>query len=212
MHDSRVDQLLRYKTAASINLFVWVLQIVTVLFIADSLALFGDAAHSLSDILILGGTIFVLRRQIYNPSHDHRNAKTWLVRMAVGMLWLSALYIVIEAVGRIRSPVIFPGAPVAILALLSAIGNLWAHRVIEKVDKALHDHVHKANVAHLLTDFALSFVVFASAILNMTFGWVSVDAWISLLVIAPWMLWWGWRIIHPKTSLHQHGDHDNDHH
>jgi cobalt-zinc-cadmium efflux system protein len=207
MNDSRVDQLLRYKIAASINLFVWILQLLTVIFIADSLALFGDAAHSLSDILILGGTIFVLHRQIRDPSHDYRNAKTRLVRAAVGMLWLSALYLVIEAVGRIRSPVIFPGAPVAILALLSAIGNLWAHRIIDKTDKALHDHVHKANVAHLLTDFTLSFVVFISAILNMTFGWTSIDAWISLIIIAPWMFWWGWSIVHQKTSTHHHDDH-----
>jgi divalent metal cation (Fe/Co/Zn/Cd) transporter len=218
MNDSKVDQLLRYKTAASINLFVWVLQLATLLFLANSLALFGDTAHSLSDALIFCGTIFVLRRQILEPARDHTSAKTSLVYIAVGMLWLSAIYIMFEAVGRIKIPVGFPGTPVLLMALFSAIGNFCAHRIIDKIDISLHDHVHKANVAHLLTDFAISAVVFVSAVLNMAFGLIAVDAWVSLLIIGPWMLFWGWHILGDKGSSPPHHDHPlhsthhHDHH
>lgn len=185
------------------------------LFIADSLALFGDMTHSLSDVLILGGTIFVLYRQIRYSSHDHTGAKTTLVRIAVGMLWISAVYIMFEAVDRIKNPVEFSGIPVLFMALFSAIGNFCAHRIIDKIDASLHDHVHKANVAHLLTDFAISAVVFVSALLNMAFGLIAVDAWVSLFIICPWMLFWGWNILRIKGfphSPHDPSEHHTDHH
>lgn len=204
MTHAKRDKLRRYKIALSINVTVWILQFITVIFIANSLALFGDMTHSLSDIFIIAGTTFVIAREIKNPLHGHAMAKRILVIFAVGLLWISATYVSIEAFERIQHPIGFPGWPVAILALFSAIGNFTAHRVIQGVEVAEHDHVHEANVAHLLADFALSFVVLISALGNIIWGLPAIDAWISLIIVAPWMFRWGWKIIHPAPHTHHH--------
>ena len=203
MLNSKLDKVRRYRQALSINASVWVLQLITVLFIADSLTLFGDMSHSIADIFILLATHQVFAHELRNPNADHSHKKKWLVRVAVFLLWLSACYVLYEALGRITHPVDFPGWPVAILAIFSASGNFFAHHMISKIDACEHDHAHEANVAHLLTDFALSIIVLVSALGNILFNLPAIDAWLSL-VVAMWMLYWGWKIIHGKDDEHHH--------
>lgn len=186
-----------------INTGVWVLQFVTVIFIADSLTLFGDMAHSLADIFILFATHHVFVSELRYPYADHTHKKKILVHTAIFLLWLSAFYVSSEAFERIVHPVSFPGWPVAILAILSASGNFFAHRTISQIDSSEHDHAHDVNVAHLLTDFALSVIVLLSALGNILFKLPAIDAWLSLIV-AIWMFRWGWKILRGKDDHHHH--------
>lgn len=203
MFNSKLDKVRRYRQALSINTGVWVLQFLTVIFIADSLTLFGDMTHSLADIFILLATHQIFAHELRNPHADHAHKKKILVRVAVLLLWMSAAYVCYEAVERITHPVDFPGWPVALLAILSASGNFFAHRRISQIDKCEHDHAHEANVAHLLTDFALSVIVFLSALGNILFKLPAIDAWLSLAV-ALWMIRWGWKILYEKDEHHHH--------
>lgn len=210
MHFAKEDKLARYRTALSINTVVAILQLCTVVFLADSLALFGDMTHSFSDVFILAGTAYIIRREIADSGHGHRGAKRLLVGLAITLLWISACYVGWEAIERIKHPVGFPGWPVAAMALLSALGNFVAHRVIARVEHSEHDAMHEANIAHLLTDFLLSFIVLLSALGNILFDLPAIDAWLSLGV-ALWMLNWGWRILKngdPHAHTHAHA-HDN---
>lgn len=138
------------------------------------------------------------------PSDDHSGAKHFLVRGAVVLLWLSAVYVFVEALTRIAHPVSFPGWPVVFLALLSAAGNFFAHQRISGIDEDEHDHAHEANIAHLLTDFMLSVIVLVSALGNILFKLPAIDAWLSL-VVALWMFRWGWKILRGE-------DHHSGHH
>ena len=204
MSHSKLDKVRRYRHALTINTSVWLLQLFTVVVIADSLTLFGDMLHSFADIIILLGTHRVFANELRHPEGNHGAAKQLLVRGAVALLWISAGYVFVEALERIAHPVDFPGWPVVFLAILSATGNFFAHQQISGVDKREHDHAHEANIAHLLTDIALSVVVLISALGNILFRLPAIDAWLSLLV-ALWMFRWGWKILRGE-------DHHSGHH
>ena len=203
MLNTKLDKVRRYRQALLINTGVWVLQFFTVVFIADSLTLFGDMSHSLADVFILLATHQIFASELRNPNADHAHKKKLLVRVAVFLLWASACYVLYEATERIVHPVSFPGWPVVILAIFSASGNFSAHQMISRVDKSEHDHAHEANVAHLLTDFMLSVIVLISALGNILFKLPAIDAWLSL-VVGIWMFRWGWKILRGKGGGHHH--------
>lgn len=203
MLDSKHDKVRRYRLALTINSSVWVLQLLTVLVVADSLTLFGDMTHGLADIFILFATYRVFMNELNKPDEDHFANKKALVKTAVYLLWGSACYVLYEGIGRIMHPVGFPGWPVVYIALFAIAGNFLAHRIISKIDPSEHDHAHEANVAHLLTDLLLSVIVLISAIGNILFKLPAIDAWLSLFV-ALWMLRWGWKIFIGKVETHHH--------
>lgn len=195
---SRGEKVKLYRQALTINSTVWLMQLVTVVFIAKSLTLMGDMSHSLADVFILLATHQIFASEVQNPEDDHSGKKKWLVRIAVFMLWASAVYIFYEAAERIANPVDFPGWPVAILALLSAMGNFLAHQRIGCVDKCEHDDAHKANVAHLITDAVLSLIVFISALGRIIFNLPAIDTWLGI-VVGVWMIHLGWKILSGKN-------------
>lgn len=198
-NNSKSDKVKFYRQALTINSTVWVMQLLVILFVADSLTLTGDGSHGLADILILFATHQIFASELQNPNDDHSSKKKWLVRIAVLLLWVMAGYIFYEAVGRIENPVDFPGWPVAVLALLSATGNFLAHKIIGRVDKCEHDDAHQINVAHLLTDAVISLAVFVSALGMIIFGLPAIDTWLGIIV-GLWMVFLGWKILSGKSA------------
>lgn len=207
--DPRLDQLARYRRALGINMLVWALQLAVIAATGNGvLTLFGDNTHGFSDIIVLLGTIFVYAKSIREPEKDHGRLKYAVAVIAVILLWAGAGVTAIEAFERIREPVDFPSYLILGLAATSATGNWYAHRIVSGAAVETHDHTHRANVAHLFTDFALSFLVFVSALGNLALGWPAIDAWLAIVLVVPWMVIWGWLIIRRKD----HTGHDHDHH
>lgn len=195
--NSKQDKVRYYRQALIINSIVWLLQILVLLFFANSLTLKGDMFHGFADILILFATHHVFKSELQNFTGNHHTKKNVLVMVAVLLLWFSAGDLTYEAVQRIASPVDFPGWPVAIVSLLSSIGNFTSHKIIGKVEKCEHDKLHKINVAHLITDAVISLCVFISALGKILYDTPAVDAWLSFPV-ALWMFILGWNIITGK--------------
>jgi Co/Zn/Cd efflux system component len=211
MHDARKDQLRRYLMAFGINTAIWMVQLLIVITIADSLALLGDAAHSISDTIVLLGTCLLISATIAHPEQDHSAIKRLLTRGAVILLWCSAAYLVIEGYERIMSPVYFPGWAVVGMALVAATGNFFAHQIIHGVDKSLHDHVHRANVLHILADLFISVAVVISGLGTIFLDFPALDGWIAL-VVASWMSWRGLQLFRETRSTHHCAHHGHDHH
>lgn len=188
-----------YKQALMINASVWVMQLSVILFIAGgSLTLLGDWAHGLADILILFATHKIFASELKNSEKDYSGEKKWLAIIAVLVLWGMAGHIFYEAVGHIANPVDFLGWPVAFIALFAAVGNFLAHKKISLVAECEHDAAHHANVAHLITDAAISLTVFVSAVGNIVFSLPAIDAWLGIAV-GVWMMYLGWKILVGKN-------------
>lgn len=197
-HVSKTEKAQFYNRAFRINLTVWLIQLFAIFVLsAGSLALLGDWAHGGADLLILYATYWVTTLEVKNPKDDHARKKKLLTCVAVAILFATAWYVLDEALDRIFNPPLFHGWLVGSLAILSTIGNLYAHKIIDKVDKCEHDGLHHANVAHLLSDAAISFAVFVSAVGNVAFGLPAVDGFASIFV-GIWIIIVGKRILFDK--------------
>ncbi len=209
MDHAKAEKLRRYKIALALNTLIWFLQSVILIFFANSLSLFGDAAHSASDSVILLGSCIIFARELSRPEHAHETMKRTFTRFAIFLLWGSACYVAYEAVERITNPVMFLGWPVVVIACVSAIGNFFAHRIICGVETDSHDHLHRANVLHILSDMMLSIAVLCSALGVIFFHFPALDGWIALLVSC-WMIIRGGQLYRDTANTkHTHDAHDH---
>ncbi len=196
---TKSDKVKFYQQALAINATVWILQLITIVFFANSLTLLGDWSHGFADIIILFATYHIFASELQNPEKDYSRRKKWLVAFAIVVLWGMAVYIFYEAIWRILYPVDFLGWPIAILALLSTAGNFLAHQRISSVSACEHDNAHLVNVAHLITDAAISFCVFISAMGKILFNLPAIDTWMGIGV-GIWMIYLGWKIVTGKAK------------
>ncbi len=212
MVDNRQESFSSYRLALGVNIFICVLQWV-ILFFANSISLFADAAHSFADSIALFGSALVSYQAMLLPEADASHIKRRMTRIAVILLWASVPFIVWASWERIHSPVAFPGIPVIIAALVSVVGNICMHRVVHNIDTHGHDHLVKANLAHILGDAMLSGGVLLSALLVVTLGTAEFDGYIGI-ACALWMIYVGakiWGRTSGSSSAHSHND-AHEHH
>ena len=196
----------------SICLLQWMM-----LFFANSITLFADAAHSFADGIVLFGSMLVSYQAMLMPETDASHIKRRMTQIAVILLWASVPFIIWASWERIHSPVAFPGIPVIVAALVSVVGNIFMHNIVERIDTHGHDHLVRANLAHILGDAILSGGVLLSALLVVTLGTAQYDGYIGI-ACALWMLYIGakiWKQTTTSASLHSHNaahEHSSEHH
>lgn len=201
------DTLRAYSFAFCITLGIVLGQLV-VLTLADSLTLFGDMIHILSDALVYGGIVFVIWRSA--PEHAPQHGKKFMTRIGIASLCLGALYVAWEGVGRIRSPVSYPTMLVMAIALVSIAGNVWAHLCLKHVEGDDRDVQYKNFIAHLRSDIAASAIVFISALGQKLFALPAIEGYLSLL-LAGYMCFLAWHLFQESNDEQAH-EHEHHHH
>lgn len=215
-HDAH-DAYIRYRTGLTINLAVVVLQICVWTLLARAVGLLEDFAHGFGDNLNLAAITIILYFEAIGatPNKGRRRMVAIIggLLLVVGGLWGG--YIAYERIVGVQ--IDFPGLPLAITSFLAIIGNGWAYKIIHGVDKSLQDHAHKSTTAHLAGDLAISVTVFFSSIGIMVFALPAIDSFVTLFLIAPWMIFRGVQVLKYKDPPESaHGDapthHNHDHH
>jgi cobalt-zinc-cadmium efflux system protein len=156
-----------------------------------SLALMGDAGHMLSDAAALGMAWFASHHAGKSDAKMHTRGLTHLELVAsifncVLMLGVT-VYIVVEAIERLKNPQNVAGFYVMLLAIVGVMVNLV-------VAKMLHYHGeehgskdnlnHRAAFLHVLGDLLASVAALvAGAVIYFT-GWLPADPILSLLISA----------------------------
>jgi cobalt-zinc-cadmium efflux system protein len=169
--------------------------------LTGSLALLADAAHMLSDNAALGIALFAVwlagRPSTPERSFGYQRAEI-LAALANGViLVLLAIWIFIEAWGRLMDPPDVLAGWVAVVAVAGLAVNLTAAAVL---DRAGHDTLNmRAALRHVLADAVGSAGVLASAIVILVTGWRYADpiagALIGVLVLAS-----SWTVL--RDSVH----------
>jgi cobalt-zinc-cadmium efflux system protein len=157
----------------------------------NSLALMGDAGHMLSDAVALGLAWFA----------SHQAAKPNVKKYANGLtqieLWASiincvlmlgiTIYIVFEAIARLKHPETVTGLYVMVLALIGVIVNLVVAKILHHhgTEHGANDNLnHRAAFLHVLGDLLASVAALvAGAIIYFT-AWYKADPILSLLISA----------------------------
>ena len=214
MADLRQKAFWSYREALIINIAVCALQWF-ILFFANSVSLFADAAHSIADTIVLFGSTFVAYQAMLLPDVHNDHIKRRMTRIAVILLWISIPFILWAAWERIHSSVSFPGIPVILAALVSVVGNILMHRIVRHIDTHKHDHLVRVNLLHIMGDAILSGGVLLSACLVMFLGTGQYDGYIGMAA-AVWMtimgvgIWKQTAIISKQDDEKEHSCH-HDH-
>jgi cobalt-zinc-cadmium efflux system protein len=170
--------------------------------IADSLALFSDAAHMLVDAAALGLSVWAARLARRPPRADmtfgFRRAEILAAQVnGITLLVLGAV-IVIEAVRRLQSPPEVRGALVLATALVGAAVNVAA---LWQVSRANRQNLNvEGSYRHLLTDLYAFAGTAVAGLVVWTTGFDRADP-IASLFVAGSMLAAAWPLLRASGRI-----------
>jgi cobalt-zinc-cadmium efflux system protein len=169
--------------------------------LAGSLALMADAAHMLTDAvaLLMAWAAFRLGRMAPDSrrSYGYRRLEV-LAALFNGLAVVGlALWIMVEAAGRLVEP-----APVAGLPMLAvAVGGLAVNLAVLAVLGHGNDNLNmKAALLHVLGDLFGSVAAIAAAMAILWWGWTAADPVLSV-VVALLILGSAWRLVKAATHI-----------
>ncbi|KKU79729.1 MAG: hypothetical protein UY04_C0003G0011 [Parcubacteria group bacterium GW2011_GWA2_47_7] len=202
----------QYRNALPIGVFLFLFQLIILFGFAFSRVLSADTVHAFLDVLTLAGTTFLFGRMWRTEAQFKHYERGWLL-VGVWSLGLGGVIIGCEAAVHMygSTGVIPPPAlPLLLAALVGAIGNWRMHHILEAVDDAEHDHLHKNNLDHVFWDMILSGAVFVSGCSMWIFQTSAIDSIIALLVgflILPYLAFKRW-----KENGNEHHTCNHSHH
>ncbi len=170
--------------------------------IGDSLALYADAGHMVTDVAALSLSAWAIKLS-RKPAHERwtygfKRAEI-LAAAANGVLLVAiAILIGVEAIRRLISPHHVAGGLVLAVATIGGVINLIAVRVLAQANrKSLN---LRAAFAHIVTDlYAFVGTALAGLMIVLT-HWERVDSIASLLVVV-FMLWTSWGLLRDSGRI-----------
>lgn len=158
---------------------------------ANSLALMADAGHMLADSMALALTWagFHLSARPIDARRSYGYARAQVLAAFVNgfALFGVAVWIVIEAIGRIQTPAEVKAGPMLVVALLGLAVNGVAFAILHRGDR--HNINLRGALYHVMGDILGSLAAIAAALVITFTGWMTADPVLSLLVAA--LISWG---------------------
>jgi cobalt-zinc-cadmium efflux system protein len=173
----------RLILAIGVNVLLTVAQIIAGVF-SGSLALIADAIHNLSDAAALAIAL-IARRIARIPAdeiHTFGHGRAELIGAVFNLSWLIfiGLFLVVEAIKRLIDPQPVEGWTVVIVAGIALVVDLAT--VFLTFRMAQHSMNMRAAFIHNLSDALASLGVIVGGVLILTFGWMFVDAIVTLAI------------------------------
>jgi len=179
----------RMIVAAGILAAFFVVELVTAIWI-NSIALLADAGHMLTDVVavFMGLAAVVLaKRGSSSPSRTygwHRAEVFTAVANAVLLVGV-ALFILYEALERLREAPSVPGAPMVVVALAGLLANLVVALLLRSDSEG--SLAVKGAYMEVVADTVGSFGVLIAGVVTITTHWPYADVVVAVLV-ALWVL------------------------
>jgi len=191
----------RLRGALAVTAFFLLVEVVGG-FLANSLALLADAGHMLTDVAALALSLFVawFSRQPASPQRTYGYLR-WEVLAAFlngATLLLISVWIVWEAILRLRSPEPLGSTLMLVVAVAGLIVNIIAARM-------LHAHGEsslnvRAAYLHVLGDLLGSVGTVAAALVVRTTGWLAADP-VASIIMAALILRGAWRLVRESVDV-----------
>ncbi|MDD9148599.1 cation diffusion facilitator family transporter [Sporolactobacillus sp. CQH2019] len=180
--------------------------------LSRSLALLSDAGHMLSDSISLGLSLIAL---IVGSQVPADNNKTFgyrrfeiLTALFNGILLLIiSVWIIYEAILRLRHPVEVAGSGMLIVAFAGLVVNLAVARILMHGETEENLNVKSAFV-HVLGDLFGSVGAIAAALLIGFFGWEIADP-IASVVVSLIIVRSGWQVTRASINILMESRPDN---
>jgi cobalt-zinc-cadmium efflux system protein len=170
--------------------------------LADSLALLSDAGHNFADAAALGLSWYALwiARKPSNEGMTYGYHRVGILAALVNAasLVLIALFIVWEAIDRLRHPQAVHGWLMIVVAAVAIAVNLliglWLHA------GAKHDINVRSAYVHMIGDAVSALGVVLAGVIVVASGWHLADPLVSFL-IAALILWNSWGILKESVNV-----------
>ena len=150
--------------------------------LANSLTLLADAGHMAMDAFALGLAAWAasLAGRERNPHMTYGYQRVQVLVAALNALLLLALvvWIVVEAIGRLRAPQLMLPVPALIIASIGFVVNLIAFRWLH----GSHDMNSRAAALHVLGDLLGSVAAITAALATWLWGWVYADPILAFVI------------------------------
>ncbi len=163
--------------------------------LSNSLALLSDAGHVLTDAFALGLSLAALkigqRPADYRATFGYQRVGLLAAMINGASLVVIAIFILIEAYRRIKSPPEIGSSVMLAVAAAGLLGNLAMALVL---GARHHDLNMKSVWLHVLGDTLSSVGVIAAALIIKLTGWGILDPIVSVLV-GLIVIMGGWRVI-----------------
>lgn len=173
----------RLIIAIGVNVLLTVAQIIAGVF-SGSLALIADAIHNLSDAGALAIALIARRiaRLPADEIHTFGHGRAELIGAVFNLSWLIfiGLFLVVEAIKRLIDPQPVEGWTVVIVAGIALAVDMAT--VFLTFRMAQHSMNMRAAFIHNLSDALASLGVIIGGVLILTFGWMFVDAIVTLAI------------------------------
>ena len=155
----------------------------------DSVSILSSLADSVMDVLASLINLFAVRQALQPPDREHRfgHGKAEPLAGLGQALFISAsaIFLIVEAVGRILEPEPIARAPVGIGVMVFAIIVTTALVTYQRrVVRLTGSTAIRADALHYASDILMNIGVIAALALAMTEGWGLADPIIALVIAA----------------------------
>lgn len=169
---------------------------------ANSLALLADAGHMLSDVAALGLSLFALwmagRPSGSGKTFGYHRVEILAALVNGATLVALAVWIVVEAVGRLDAPPEVRGPLLLVVAVGGLVVNLIALAVLHGGrDESLNV---RGAWLHVMADALGSVQAIGAGALIWAFGWYWVDP-VASIVIAVLIVYSSWSLLQEAVSV-----------
>jgi cobalt-zinc-cadmium efflux system protein len=173
---------------------------------SGSLALLSDAGHMLTDAGALGLALWAqalsTRPRSDRKTFGYRRAEILAAAANGIVLGITAVGVIIEAIGRLSEPHPVDARIMLVVAVVGLVVNLvGAWNLSRGGTRNLN---LRAATVHMLADAAGSAAAIAAAILILAFGWNRADP-VTSIVISALILTGSWRLLKDATHVLMEG-------
>jgi cobalt-zinc-cadmium efflux system protein len=167
----------------ALNIMITIAQVIGG-WLSGSMALFTDALHNFSDVISLLLSWFTNRLAKKEPTigqtYGYKRAEILSAFINSVSLIAIALFLIVEAIGRLSAPKAVLPNLVIYFALASIIANLLSVLLLKK--DATQSMNMKSAYLHLLTDVMTSIAVLMGGVLMKFYGLYWIDSFLSILI------------------------------
>jgi cobalt-zinc-cadmium efflux system protein len=179
----------RMILAAVILAAFFVVELTTSLLI-NSMALLADAGHMLTDVVavFMGlGAVILARRGSSSPARTYgwHRAEVFSAVANAALLIGVAVFILYEAIERLKEPLSVPGVPMIVVALAGLVANLVVALLLRSNSES--SLAVKGAYMEVVADSVGSLGVLIAGIVTVTMHWPYADVVVAVLV-AIWVL------------------------
>lgn len=152
--------------------------------LSGSLALIADAGHMLTDCVSLALAWFAFRIADRKPdlkrSYGYQRFQVLAAFVNGLSLFLIAIWITYEAIGRISEPVHVLAGPMLVIAALGLVVNIVSFAILQSGNR---ENLNiKGAALHVMGDMLGSVAAIIAALVIMATGWNPIDPILSILV------------------------------